>query len=158
MKLIERAKRRRAGVYLARTRKHAGRGRENGYVGQSNNVPIRIKQHFGQDSRHPEKPWADLDPVWHVLWLPWWLSWKWAQNPLEAIAIRLLLPRYNDKLNHGNPRRVPLSDQKRQRAIRDGLAFQVSARHPMPHLGYRLAGAALMLAAVALPVYALVIR
>lgn len=120
MKLFRKARRRKAGIYLVRTDKHlAPMRRENGYVGRSNNVPIRIKQHLGQDKRHVEKPWANLNPRWHVLWLPWWLSWKWVQVPLEALAIWLLLPRYNHQLNTKNPRRVPLSTQARQRLERD---------------------------------------
>lgn len=123
MKLFARARRRKAGIYLARTRKHRSRRRENGYVGRSNNVPIRIKQHLGQDSRHKPKPWSDLDPRWHVLWLPWWLSWKWVQVPLEYAAIKLLLPRYNHQHNLTNPRRIPLHLQAIQRENRDmGLA------------------------------------
>jgi hypothetical protein len=120
VKWIKRAKRRKAGIYLARTRKHlAYVRRENGYVGRSNNVPIRKGQHLGQDARHKPKPWADLDPRWYVLRLPWWLSWKWVQAPLEFLAIKLLLPRYNHQHNMLNPRRVPLSVQARQRATRD---------------------------------------
>jgi hypothetical protein len=120
VKWIKRAKRRKAGIYLARTRKHLAWARkENGYVGRSNNVPIRIKQHLGQDKRHPAKSWADLDPIWRVLWLPWWLSWKWVQVPLEWLAIKLSLPRYNYQHNLTNPRRVPLPVQARQRAERD---------------------------------------
>lgn len=117
--MFARARRRRAGIYLARTRKHRGRGRENGYVGRSNNVPLRIRQHLGQDSRHKPKPWADLDPQWRVLRLPWWLSWKWVQASLEAVAIATLLPRYNHQLNLHNPRRVPLSVQAARRRARD---------------------------------------
>lgn len=120
MKFIAHAKRRRAGIYLVRTRKHLALARrENGYVGRSNNVPIRIKQHLGQDRRHKPKPWTDLDPRWLVLRLPWWLSWRWVQAPLEALAIWLLAPRYNHSLNLHNPRRVPLHVQARQRAERD---------------------------------------
>jgi hypothetical protein len=122
VKFIARAKRRKAGIYLARTRKHRNpRRRENGYVGRSNNVPIRIKQHMGQDSRHKPKGWSDLDPRWKVLWLPWWASWKWVQAPLEFLAIRLLLPRYNHQHNLGNPRRVSLHLQAIQRRQRDNL-------------------------------------
>lgn len=117
--MFARARRRKAGIYLARTLRHRGRGRENGYVGRSNNVPLRIRQHLGQDSRHKPKPWADLDPRWRVLPLPWWLSWKWVQVSLEAIAIAVLLPRYNHQLNLHNPRRVPLSAQAAQRRARD---------------------------------------
>lgn len=119
MNWLAKVKRRRAGIYLARTRKHRGRGRENSYVGRSNNVNLRIRQHMGQDSRHAPKPWSDLDPRWRRLPLPWWLSWRWVQAPLEALAIWALLPRYNVLLNRRNPRRVTLAEQRRQRARRD---------------------------------------
>lgn len=141
--MFAKAKRRRAGIYLVRTRKHRGRRRENGYVGRSNNVPIRIKQHLGQDKRHKPKPWTDLDPVWHTLRLPWWASWKWVQAPLEAFAIWLFLPRYNDKLNHGNPRRVTISQQHRQRAARDSGRTPVTVISARPAL--LLSGSALLL-------------
>lgn len=158
--MFAKAKRRRAGIYLVRTRKHSGRRRENGYVGQSNNVPMRIKQHLGQDARHKPKPWTDLEPKWHVLWLPWWASWKWVQNPLEAIAIRLLLPRYNDKMNHGNPRRVTISDQHRQRAARESVLTPGRALRflTVSEVRWKAWGALLVLAAVAMPVYAFWIR
>lgn len=127
-KWLRKIKRRRAGIYLVRTRKHKRpRQRENGYVGRSNDWVIRRRQHLGQDKRHPAKPWTDLDPEWHVLRLPWWLSWKWVQAPLELLAIRILLPRYNHTMNLGNPRRVPLSLQRIQRAHR-GHSLVADAR------------------------------
>lgn len=156
--MFAKAKRRRAGIYLVRTRKHRGRRRENGYVGRSNNVPMRTRQHLGQDARHKPKPWTDLDPVWHVLWLPWWASGRWVQAPLEAVAIRLLLPRYNDTMNHGNPRRVPISEQHQQRAQRD-RGISGGGRTIRLHLeGRKVAGVALLAAAVAMPIYAFWIR
>ncbi len=134
MKFIERARRRRAGIYLVRTRTHraAMKGplwrawpfgeRENGYVGRSNYVDLRRHCHLGacRHRQHTMKDWADLDPVWWVLRLPWWLSWKWVQATLEALAIWALLPRYNVQLNTKNPRRVPPRIQRIQRAARDG--------------------------------------
>lgn len=112
-------KRRQAGVYLVRTRKHASGRRENGYVGRSTHVPIRIRQHLGLDRRHKPQPWSDLDPVWHTLWLPWWLSWKWVQAPLEWLAIKVLLPRYNIQMNKRNPRRITPWQATQQRLQRD---------------------------------------
>jgi hypothetical protein len=155
VRFIVRAKRRRAGIYLARTRRHRGRRRENGYVGRSNNVPIRIKQHLGMDSRHVAKPWADLDPRWFVLRLPWWLSWKWVQVPLEALGIWLLLPRYNHQLNQGNPRRVPLSVQARKRAARDGVRITMRRHFPRPS-GYRITGVLFILSAAAMTIWSFV--
>jgi hypothetical protein len=158
--MFAKAKRRQAGIYLVRTRKHRGRGRENGYVGRSNNWKIRKRQHLGQDSRHKEKPWADLDPQWHVLRLPWWLSWKWVQAPLEATAILLLAPRYNHMLNLANPRRVPLSTQALQRAERDGVTFTRGPWRTLVtwrgrELAYKTAGIILMLGALAMIPFAL---
>lgn len=113
-------RRRRPGIYLVRTRKHAGRTRENGYVGLSNNVSMRRLDHLGQGRYgHAAKPWTDLDPVWHVLKLPWWLGFRWTLAPLEYVAIRVLLPRYNVTHNLGNPRRVTPAMQRAQRAQRD---------------------------------------
>lgn len=154
MKFVVRAKRRRAGIYLVRMRRHLSRvRRENGYVGRSNNVPIRIKQHMGQDRRHQPKSWTDLDPVWHVLWLPWWLSWKWVQAPLEALAIWLLAPRYNHALNLANPRRVPLSVQARQRRERDGQSGIYRAKRASARFAYLAAGWTLVLGGLALTIW-----
>lgn len=129
MKFIDRAKRRRAGIYLVRTRKHHGRRKENGYVGRSNRVDLRRLCHFGRCGVHRDckpKPWTDLDPTWWTLRLPWWLSWKWCQATIEALAIWLLMPRYNVLLNRKNPRRVTPYVQGIQRAARD------RARHHIP--------------------------
>lgn len=123
MKFIAAAKRRhfKAGIYLVRTNRHFGGGRENGYVGRSNDVDKRRLCHLGMCAHatcHP-KPWTDLDPRWWSARLPWWLSWKWSQSTLEAAAIWALLPRYNVLLNTKNPRYVPPSVQRLQRAARD---------------------------------------
>ena len=129
-------KRRKPGIYLARTLQHLHpTRRENGYVGRSNNVPLRIKQHFGLSRNQQPKPWTDLDPVWRVLRLPWWLGWKWVLAPLELAAILLLLPRYNHQMNLANPRRVPLSVQAQQRAVRAGLPFPYRSRPALARLG-----------------------
>lgn len=118
-KLVRKWKHRKPGIYLVRTDRHLRPGRENGYVGRSVNWEIRRKQHLGQDARHAPKPWTDLRPRWIVLRMPWWLGWKWVLAPLELLAILVLLPRYNDALNHGNPRRVTLSRAAAQRLARD---------------------------------------
>lgn len=112
-------RRRRPGIYLVRTDRHRRRGRENGYVGLSNNLELRRLQHLGLRGTAPAKPWSDLDPVWHYLRLPWWLGWRWVLAPLEAFAIWLLAPRYNQTMNKANPRRVPLGQQAVQRQQRD---------------------------------------
>jgi hypothetical protein len=113
-------RRRRPGIYLVRTRKHAGRTRENGYVGLSNSWELRKRDHLGQGRYgNAAKPWTDLDPVWHVLKLPWWLGFRWTLAPLEFVAIKVLMPRYNVTHNRANPRRVPLQTQRLQRLARD---------------------------------------
>lgn len=120
MRIIKKWKRRKPGIYLVRTDKHLHPARrENAYVGRSNNVPLRTLQHLGKSRGAKAKSWTDLNPRWHVLRLPWWLGWTWVLAPLEAAAILLLMPRYNHQLNKGNPRRVQLSAQARQRAERD---------------------------------------
>lgn len=147
MKIIRKWKRRRPGIYLARTQKHLRPMRkENGYVGRSVNVKIRIRQHLGQDRRHVQKPWADLDPAWLVLRLPWWLGWTWVLAPLEALAILLLAPRYNHQLNTWNPRRVPLTTQAAQRAERNGAGRAYHVKAVMAAWAYRAAGLVLVLA------------
>ena len=145
-------RRRRPGIYLVRTRKHAGRTRENGYVGLSNNVSMRRLDHLGQGRYgHTAKPWTDLDPVWHVLKLPWWLGFRWTLAPIEYVAIRVLLPRYNVTHNLGNPRRVPPAKQRAQRAQRDAhghvwIGARVVAWRPSI---LQIIGAAFVIASVA---------
>lgn len=157
MKFIQRARRRRAGIYLVRTRRHLSMARrENGYVGRSNNVPIRKGQHLGLDKRHKAKPWTDLNPRWHVLWLPWWLSWKWVQAPLEWLGVKLLLPRYNHTMNLTNPRRVALSVQARQRAERDAQPGSYHVKVMAARVGritYLALGWALIVGGVAMTIW-----
>lgn len=152
-------KRRKPGIYLARTLDHATQTRrENGYVGRSVNVPLRKKCHLGicRHAKHQPKPWTDLDPIWRVLWLPWWLGWKWVLAPLELAAILLLLPRYNDQLNHANPRRVPISVQHQQRAQRAALPFPYRTKASLIQLGRRavqLAGVLVILTGLAMTLW-----
>ncbi|MBW8792276.1 MAG: hypothetical protein JF597_01330 [Streptomyces sp.] len=124
-------KRRKPGVYLARTEKHRRAGRyENGYVGKSRHLALRQTCHEGT-CRHQScaaKPWMDLAPRWHALRLPWWLGWGWILGPLEVAAIVLLMPRYNAQHNRRNPRRVPISLQHRQRAYRDAGMYRGGRR------------------------------
>lgn len=127
MKFIERAKRRRdAGIYLARVDRHRGWGRVNGYVGRSNSMALRWQCHEGRcrHKGHHAKPWTiGLNLHWHrLVRLPWWLSWKWVQVPLEAFFIVLLLPLYNVQLNTKNPRRVLPSEARIQLARRQARA------------------------------------
>ena len=122
MSWLDRARRRRPGIYLVRTRKHRHPSRrENGYVGLSNNLEMRRADHLGTGRYGvAAKHWTDLDPVWHWLRLPWWLGWRWCLAPLEYVAIRALLPRYNVIHNLGNPRRVSPARQRLERQARDG--------------------------------------
>lgn len=147
MKTVKKWKRRRPGIYLARTRKHLRPlRRENGYVGRSVNVPLRIRQHMGQDRRHMAKPWSDLDPQWWVLRVPWWLGWKWVLAPLELTAILLLLPRYNHQFNLANPRRIRLTTQAAQRAERNGAGRAYHVRAVLAQYVWRAAGLVFILA------------
>lgn len=162
MKFIARAKRRRAGIYLFRTDKHFRRGRENGYVGRSNDMAKREECHLGMCGRHANcepKDWTDLRPRRHTLIrLPWWASWKWVQAPLEFMAVKLLLPRYNVQLNKRNPRRISPRTARNQRAARDSardgerLSLAVRAATRGGPLAWRVAGVLFVLAGVALPI------
>jgi len=134
-KWIKKCKRRRGGIYGYRTRRHDNAfRREWGYVGRTVNFYFRNKQHLGHGTHYaPEggrrlavpvkaagQPWSDLDPIMvKIIKLPWWLCWKWVQEPLETLVIWLLWPRYNDAKNHWNPRRIPKDLAKRQRMARD---------------------------------------
>lgn len=151
-------RRRKGGVYLVRTRKHASVRRENGYVGETVNYRLRQRQHLGVGryteagnvrSRTGDKPahaksWTDLEPRWYrVIPLPWWLCWKWVLRPLETLVMVLTWPRYNVAKNRWNPRRVPLYVQQRQRALRD-------AGHSWGYLANRTVGQVAMVVAGAL--------
>jgi hypothetical protein len=133
LKIVRKWKRRRGGVYLWRTRKHNNPARrENGYVGESVSFKDRKNDHLGTGRYgHAAKPWCDLDPVmYRVIKLPWWLCWKWVLRPLETLVMLLTWPRYNDKKNHWNPRRVSIYSQQAQRRARDarGIAYRAQVR------------------------------
>lgn len=138
---IRKWKRRKGGIYLWRTRKHAHpTRRENGYVGLTNSFRRREADHRGRTAYQradgsvvatTEKPWMDLDAkVYRMIRLPWWLCWRWVLAPLETLAILVLMPRYNHSKNLWNPRRISLSRQRAQRAARDagGLAYRARVR------------------------------
>lgn len=112
MTLFPRARRRRPGIYLYRTRRHSGWGTEWGYGGKSNHLPLRAAQHAATSS------WFDL-VVWRGQWrLPWWLGWQWVTLSLETIMILVVRPRYNVQKN---PRRNKVNKalQASQRIARD---------------------------------------
>lgn len=140
-KRLRKWKRRRGGIYLWRTRKHAHpTRRETGYVGLTNSFSRRERDHKGKTAylredgtmvASTEKPWMDLDAkVYRVIRLPWWLCWRWVLSPLETLVILLTWPRYNHAKNLWNPRRVALSRQRQQRLERDGegTAYRLKVR------------------------------
>lgn len=129
---------RKSGIYLERTRKpHAliglpVIGRHNGYVGQSTSYFHRHGQHVrgGGTYNSIAKPWSDLEPKqWRILPLPRWMfdTLPWFVDFCERMCILLLLPVYNDSMNHGNPRRIPLHKQRQQRASRDKMGIGAPA-------------------------------
>lgn len=154
-------RRRRGGVYLVRVDHHLNRARRvNGYVGETVSHHLRQRQHLGVSryatdgrvvqgfTRVPSQPWADLNPVWHKLTLPWWLCWKWVLRPLETLVIVLTWPVYNDAKNHWNPRRIPKGIAKAQRATRDAGGLNYRSRVAVQHVGrilVRAAGLAVIL-------------
>lgn len=143
MRILQKWRRRRPGVYAWRTDQHYDRTRrEWGYVGESVNVAMRDRCHLGTCRHRPQvtrsamadgstatvmsgggcaaKPWTDLRPVRHtIIPLPWWLGWKWILRPLETLTIVALAPRYNQAKNRWNPRRVSLSRQAAERHERN---------------------------------------
>jgi hypothetical protein len=153
MKLIRKWKRRKPGVYAWRAECHRNRARREWiYVGESVNIGMRDRCHFGTCAHRPKvqyvggggtgmqgtvisgrgcyaKPWTDLRPVRHtIIRLPWWLGWKWVLRPLETLVILALAPRYNWQKNAWNPRRVPPTVQAMQRAQRNGAGPTYQAR------------------------------
>jgi hypothetical protein len=161
-------RRRKGGVYLWRTRHHHNPlRRETAYVGESVNIYLRSRQHMGRgrfdadgqvitskaQRSAPAQPWSDLDPVCHtVIKLPWWLCWKWVLRPLETLVILATWPRYNDAKNHWNPRRIPKSVAKLERAQRDGRGHVRTLTVRVVSWGRRLtmtAGGLVMLTGVA---------
>lgn len=149
MKVIRKWKRRKPGVYAWRTDRHQRRGREWGYVGESVNIGMRDRCHLGSCSHKSctRKDWTDLLPVrYTIIRLPWWLGFKWVLRPLETIVMRLLLPRYNWAKNGWNPRRVPPSIQRLQRAQRDRGAVVRRGRALTLDAVIRFAGVLLILA------------
>lgn len=139
MILFPRARRRRPGIYLYRTRRHLRRGAEWGYVGKSRMLGLRADCHEGRCTRHPAcaggKPWSDLIKRKYEIRLPWWLGWDWITLSLETIVIWTLRPRYNWQKN---PRRskVPPSVQVLQRAARGG--YRAARARPLPMYRPRL--------------------
>lgn len=153
--------------------------RENGYVGETTSFTRRDRDHRGQSTyarrvtrksmgqaaglpdvhllveRTTQKPWMDLNARRHtIIALPWWLCWKPVLRALETLVILAAWPRYNHAKNLWNPRRVALSEQKRQRQARDARGGRAYAGVQLARLGWgfvRLAGIACILAGIGVP-------
>jgi hypothetical protein len=172
-KWYKKIRRRRGGVYLWRVDHHLNRMRRvNGYVGETVSFYLRGRQHMGVSRfdpvtglvarngpvKVPAQPWSDLRPVCHqVIKLPWWLCWKWVLRPLETLVMVCTWPVYNDAKNHWNPRRIPKTVAKAQRASRDaGWNWRMGARaagaHAVRYLVQAVA-AVVILGVVALGTY-----
>lgn len=152
-KWVRKVKRRKGGWYVVRTDQHVNRARrETGYVGESNNLKAREKDHLGQGRYgHAAKHWSDLRPVFHSIPLPWWLCWKWVLRSGETVLIWLLAPRYNVQKNRWNPRRIKPWEAEHQRAVRNVGAARYDVQARLAHLGRRtlqLMGVLLILAAI----------
>lgn len=136
-----------AGVYAFRTRRPGlfGRvpllGRHWAYVGQSVHVRVRRHVHLHGSVKYNEmpKPWADLDPTWYFLPLPF--APTFVLLAVETLGILLLWPVYNHQKNLWNPRRIPLKSARRQRGQRDFSGWSWN---------FRPAHAALWMAAIVL--------
>jgi hypothetical protein len=165
---IKKCKRRKGGVYLVRVDHHRNRARRvNGYVGRTVSFHFRKRQHLGHSrfdpatgavvkgkgpgvpmTKIPAQPWSDLNPVWREFRFPWWLCWKWVLDPAETLLILATWPVYNDAKNHWNPRRIPKSVARAQRAARDAGGHVYRGRVGLAHAGrvlVQVAGAALVL-------------
>jgi hypothetical protein len=124
-----------AGAYVVRCRRPGFIGRLNipiisrhtGYVGESMHVRAREMQHRNGSKKYGAmpQPWSDLDPKWYAVPLP---PVRAITLAVEAFLIFLLWPVYNHKKNLWNPRRIPLSSAKRQRAQRDLIGWSFNLR------------------------------
>lgn len=120
------------GVYLFRTQRPglAGRipliGRHTAYVGEGH-VRSRYRDHLDGSVKYgvPAKPWADLNPSWYFIPLPYW---KPLLRLVEMLLILTLWPVYNHQKNLWNPRRIPLQVAKWQRGQRDVIGWSFNLR------------------------------
>ena len=104
--------------------------RQFAYVGETVVLEQRRSEHLLGGGRwgKDQQPWADLKPTFYSIPLP-------ARKPLlrlvEWLMIQLVRPVYNHKHNLWNPRRIPLTTAKRQRARRDawGWSFNMRPTH-----------------------------
>lgn len=110
----------------------------NDYIGQARDQKRRDKQHRGQlpqrDGEIREQPWAD-----RIVGQPRILEEGiWTNTELderERYWIETLKPRLNHDLNLGNPARIPIPVQQRERDARDkakGLQARDWSRPPRP--------------------------
>lgn len=114
----------RGGVYAYRTNKPGAFfgwpiiGRHWGYVGESLSLWHRNRQHLLGGGKYDttQQPWSDLKPKRYHIPLP---GWKPLLLLVEALAIALLWPVYNDKRNRWNPRRISRKMARAQRRARE---------------------------------------
>lgn len=101
-------------------------GRHFAYVGETFSFKDRHGEHIDGGGRYGKaaQPWADLSPrVAFRIPLP---RWKPLLRAVETLLIMVLAPAYNHAKNGWNPRRIPLSAAKRQRAFRDRTRLGLS--------------------------------
>lgn len=98
------------------------------YVGESTRVGLRKKAHLQGSVRYnqPPKPWADLDPSWYYLPMPW--APKWLLRSVETLLILLTWPVYNHQKNLWNLRRIPLKTAKSQAVVRAAVGWSFNCR------------------------------
>jgi hypothetical protein len=127
-------------VYAYRTRKsHAVLGLPFlgwhwGYVGQTRNPKARHGEHLLGGGRYgkPAASWSDLRPRRYVIFKLRHCP-QWILNLVELLAIRILCPVYNEKLNRANPRRISRRRALRHRARRDLIGWS-----PALHYGHAM--------------------
>lgn len=98
------------------------------YVGETTAMVLRRDQHIHGGGKYSSvrKPWSDLEPKHYSLRLP--RAPKWVLLKVETLFIVLLWPVYNDQKNRWNPRRIPLSSAKLQRAMREKIGWSFNLR------------------------------
>lgn len=111
-------------------------GRHCGYVGQTRNERMRDLEHKNGGGRYgrPAAAWSDLRPRRVILFrmkhCPQWLL-----NLVEWLAIKILMPVYNDRHNRTNPRRISRNRARFHRGLRDR-----SIHVPVPTVGGLIPG------------------
>lgn len=95
-------------------------GRHWGYVGQTRNPKARHGEHMDGGGRYGKgpAPWSDLRPKRYTLFKVSHCP-QWILNLMERLAVYLLWPVYNDKMNRWNPRRISRIRAARHRYFRE---------------------------------------